>query len=401
MRILLLTNKIPYPPHDGGSIATLTLAKALKNAGNHIHILSMNTSKHFYNTSDIPQDVLKDLNLETVPVNTSISAKAILINLMFKKIPYNAERFINKDFDEALIKLLSKFDFDIVQLEGLYVCPYIETIRKHSKALIALRAHNIEHEIWERTVVNEKAFLKRFYIKNLAKRIKNFETGFFNKYDLLIPITERDGLKCKELGSKIPAHVVPTGIDSENYKVDNNSSNYPGLFHIGALDWIPNQEGLMWFLNKAWPLIHKEHPNLEFVIAGRNAPDSFLAKIKQDGVKYVGEVDNAIDFMNQQSIMIVPLLSGSGMRIKIIEGMALGKVIVTTSIGTEGIDTTHNQNVLISNTPDMFAHEIKRLINNKELFDFLSKNAVKFVNENYNNKNIADNLTRFYESQLG
>lgn len=400
MRILIITNKMPYPARDGGSIATLTLAKALHKNGNNIHILSMNTSKHFVNTEDIPNYLLNDYNLETVQVNTSISTTAMLKNFLLKKIPYNAERFINDVFEAKLIKLLNEYQFDIIQLEGLYLCPYIQTIRNHSQALISLRAHNIEHEIWERTVFNEQSFIKRLYLKNLAKRIKKFEIGFMDKYDLLIPITERDAIRYKTMGSKLPAHVVPTGIDSADYKITNNN-NWPGIFHIGALDWIPNQEGLLWFLNKVWPLIRKNHPNLEFIIAGRNAPANFLAKIKQDGAVYVGEVEDAIDFMNENSIMIVPLLSGSGMRIKIIEGMALGKVIITTSIGTEGIETTHNENVLICNTPDMFAHELNRLLTNKQLFKNLSENAVKFVTDNYNNQTIANKLTKFYESHLG
>jgi polysaccharide biosynthesis protein PslH len=400
MRILLLTNKMPYPARDGGSIATLTLAKALHKVGNTIHILSMNTSKHFVNTSDIPQNLVEEFNFETVPLNTSISVTEMLKNFLFKRIPYNAERFINDDFETKLIKLLTDYKFDIVQLEGLYLCPYIKTIRHHSKALISLRAHNIEHEIWERTVFNEQSVLKRLYLKNLAKRIKKFEIGFMDQYDLLIPITERDALRYKNMGSNLPAHVVPTGVDSENYKKQDNN-NWPGVFHIGALDWIPNQEGLLWFLNKVWPLIRKEHPNLEFIIAGRNAPNNFLSKIKQDGVVYVGEVENAIDFMNENNIMIVPLLSGSGMRIKIIEGMALGKVIITTSIGTEGIDTSNNENILICNTPDMFAHQLNRLLTDKQFFNSLSKNAIKFVTENYNNQAIANKLTNFYESQIG
>ena len=399
MNILILTNKMPYPPRDGGSIATLSLIMALADRVSNVEVLAMNTSKHYVDIEQVPQNILQKLKLTSSDIDTTISPIALLKNYFFSKIPYNAERFINSDFRNKLIDILKQNTFDIIQLEGLYLCPYIPYIREYSKALISLRAHNIEHEIWERTVINESSLLKKIYLKKLAHRIKRFEHFYLNQYDLLVPITNRDARKFTKMGNNKPVQVIPTGIDATRYLVKENNK-WPGLFHIGALDWIPNQEGLLWFIKNSWPELKKKHPNLEFTIAGRNAPDAFVKKIKQDGIKFVGEVEDSIEFMNHHSVMLVPLLSGSGMRIKIVEGMALGKAIVTTPVGTEGIDSTHNKNIFISNTIEGFTHEVDKIITNHNLYMNISKNAIKFAQEQFENKAIASKLTSFYEEHL-
>jgi len=399
MRILVLTNKMPYPPKDGGSIASLALAEALNDCGNKVDILSMNTSKHFVDQEELPKELTNKINFYTVPVNTDISLPALINNLVFSKEPYNAARFISEDFKNELLTRIKAEDYDIIQLEGLYLCPYIDLIKENSNCKISLRSHNIEHEIWQRAAENESNFLKKRYKRILAKRIKNFKLSFLNKYDYLIPITERDGIQYNNLGNEKPIHITPTGIDEINYVVDKSRVRFPGIFHIGALDWIPNQEGLRWFIENIWKPFKKKHPDFRFHLAGRNAPPAFEKYLMGTGITYLGEIEDANQFINDNSIMIVPLLSGSGMRIKIIEGMALGKTIITTSIGTEGINSNHNENILIADDPDSFYECLEKVSTDIELHEKISNNAIKFVHENFNNIKIADNLTKFYSDQ--
>jgi polysaccharide biosynthesis protein PslH len=402
MRILILTNKMPYPPRDGGSIASLSLALSLSDCGNEVEILSMNTSKHHTNLKSIPQEIKSKINFYSVDINTETSAIKAGINLIFSSKPYNAQRFISTDFDNKLSSILQEKDFDIIQLEGLYLCPYIETIRKNSKGLIALRSHNIEHEIWHRAAVNESNRIIKSYKKNLASRIHKFKLAYLNRYDLLVPITARDGELYNKFGNDKPVHVVPTGINSDNHflNCDTTNSEFPGFFHIGALDWIPNQEGLTWFIEKVWREYIKTDSEAIFTVAGRNAPVFFEKYLLQNNIQYLGEVENAADFIESGSVMIVPLLSGSGMRIKIIEGMAAGKTIITTSIGTEGINTENGKNIIIADTPVEFMQALQNIKNNRNLHDKISIEARKFIIENFDNNNIAQNLAKFYQSQL-
>ncbi|MFW6290554.1 MAG: glycosyltransferase family 4 protein, partial [Mariniphaga sp.] len=290
-------------------------------------------------------------------------------------------------------------NFDIVQLEGLYVCPYIPVIRKYSNAKIVYRAHNIEHEIWERTAALSSGF-RKFYLNILAKRIKTFEKKFINEYDLLVPITERDRIILDKMGNIRPTHVSPTGIDTKQLIPHAKNLEYPSVFHIGSLDWAPNQEGLLWFVEKCWPKIHSRYPQLKFYIAGRKAPEWLVRRFNAPNIVFMGEVSDAYHFINSKAVMVVPLFSGSGMRIKIIEGMALGKPIVTTPIGTEGISTQSEKNIIIADNEQEFINGVERLINDKELFHTIGSNAIEYIQEKFDNLALACALTEFYKKNI-
>lgn len=397
MKILQIANKFPYPPKDGGSIATMALARSFADLGHDVTILAMNTSKHF--VTEIP-DSLRQLNFKItgVPVDTDIKLLKMARNFFFSRLPYNAERFISPEFEEKLIEILQKDQYDVIQLEGLYLAPYLKTIRKYSRAKVAMRAHNIEHEIWARAMHHEKG-LRKVYIKDLSARIRKMETRYMNDYDAMIPITLRDGEVLKKLGCRLQMHVVPTGVNIKDFKTSIKKMEFPSVFHIGALDWIPNQEGINWFLEKVWHKVLEQFPKVKFYLAGRNAPE-YYKNLPHKNVVFLGEVDDAYKLMRSKAVMIVPILSGSGMRIKIIEGMATGKAIVTTTIGTEGISTRHGENILVVDEPEHFAYEICKLLFNRDYYDRIGENARNFIAREYDNRTITRSLIDFYEKLL-
>ncbi|PLX00723.1 MAG: hypothetical protein C0594_15345 [Marinilabiliales bacterium] len=399
MKILFLCVKSPYPPNDGGAIAMLRMIEGFKKNGHDITVLYMKTKKHPYSFEEAPKNILELAKYIPVEVPAEISATAALKNLLFSKLPYNAERFISNKFKLQLTDILQNNKFDIVQIEGLYAAPYIETIRQLSRSIIAFRAHNIEHEIWDRLVTNEKNPLKKYYKKIIASRLRKFEESFINTYDFLVPISPRDANMFSIKGNHKPVMVCPTGIEPNKYNI-RHTQKKASLFHLGSLDWEPNLEGLLWFINKVFPLIIDKFPNTEFHIAGRNAPKSFIHSIQKKGIVFHGEIDDAQKFINDHSIMIVPLFSGSGMRIKIIEGMAMGKPIVTSSVGAEGIPCSSEENIFIANTVKENLQYISHLLNNEEKIEQIGKNARTFVEKNFNNTVKVKELSEFYIKNL-
>jgi polysaccharide biosynthesis protein PslH len=399
MKILQLTNKPPWPAKDGGSIAVFHLTSGLSQCGHEMTILAMNTLKHHISPEELPENIKNYGHFNWVDVPASTSLLKALTNLLFSKKPYNAVRFISKAYSNRLKDLLREKDYDIIQLEGLYLCPYIPLIREYSHAIIAYRAHNIEHEIWDRTSAVSSG-LKKWYLHNLSVRIRMFEEQCLNQYDLLVPITERDGKILNEMGNVKPMYVSSTGIDMKNIPASEENVEFPSLFHIGALDWTPNQEGLLWFLKNCWGEISKRHPDLKFYIAGRNAPRWLTDKLSIKGVVFLGEIEDAYALMASKAIMVVPLLSGSGMRIKIIEGMALGKTIISTSIGAEGLPVTHLQNILLANLPEDFIHDINMLIKNRSLAEKIGLQGKQTIRDHFDNRLMAEKLACFYHKHL-
>jgi glycosyltransferase involved in cell wall biosynthesis len=401
MRILQLCNKFPYPPKDGGAIAIYNLIKGLGSMGHDVTVLAMNTRKHFTDAGEVINGLKDIAEFSYININTDINIIKAAFNIVFSRIPYNAGRFISKEFAAKIEDILIAEKYDIVQLEGLYLIPYVDIVRQNSDALISYRAHNIEHEIWEGIVRNEKNILRRWYLRIMAKRIRNLEISAMNSYDLLVPITHRDAQILNSLGNNKPYHVCPVGIDDERIQHQKGAINYRSVFFLGSLDWFPNQEGLVWFIDNVWERIHTKYPDVEFYVAGRNAPGWLENKITRTGnIVFKGEIEDAYAFMADKGIMVVPLFSGSGMRVKIIEGMAHDKVIISTAMGAEGIDIRHGENILIAESADEFEKELENILENKSFFTKIGKNAGRFVAENLNNNKITAALAGFYKTNL-
>ena len=392
MKILFLTNKPPFPPKDGGSIATMAMIRSFAESGNEITVLAMNTRKHHVTPFEIPGDIQRNTIIHLVEVPAPITVYGALLNFLFSRLPYNAERFINTRYQKKLELLLSANSYDIIQLEGLYLVPYIQVIRKLCKSVIVYRSHNIEYEIWERTVKNSKWY-KKDYLKNLAKRIEKFEKDAINQYD------KCDEQKLVAMGNSKPSLAIPTGIDTLNLKPFNPGFNM-NLFYIGALDWIPNQEGLRWFIVNSFPQVIAKFPDIELKIAGRNAPLWFIKELSHPNITFLGEIEDASEFYSQNGIMIVPLLSGSGMRIKIVEGMSYSKSIVTTKVGCEGIDAENGKHIFITDDPGEFSKYIITLLNDRNLIASTGERASAFIQQHYDNKELNRRLTGFYNQYI-
>ena len=191
MKILQICKKFPYPLKDGESLAINSLGKSLKTLGCEMTLLAMNTSKHFFDLKKLPEEYNQYQKIHTVPVDNRIKPFQAFLNL-FSTESYHVCRFVSNEFKEKLSSLLQQQSFDVIQLETLYLAPYIPLIRKYSDAIISMRAHNVEHEIWERIVQHTLSKPKRWYLQHLTSKLKRYETEQLQKYDVLLPITERD-----------------------------------------------------------------------------------------------------------------------------------------------------------------------------------------------------------------
>jgi len=399
MKILQLCKKFPYPLKDGEAIAVTYLSKALRDLGCEMTLLSMNTTKHHTDLEELPEDFNHYDEIICTELDNKIKPLDAFVNL-FSKESYHINRFICAEFNEELIKLLKRKSFDIIQLETLYLTPYIDTIKAHSDAHIVMRAHNVEHEIWDRISSNTTLMLKKWYLTYLSKKLRNYEINHLNRYDYLVALTDRDLNKFKRLGYNNGASASPIGIEINNYPfVGTRIGKHLSICFIGSLDWMPNLEGLDWFLSTVWPAIQRKFPEVTFHIAGRNTPPH-LKNLQMENVVVHGEVPNATDFINRHTLMVVPLFSGSGMRVKILEGMALGKVVLTTKLGKEGINAIDKDSILIADTTHEFIASIEYAIKNDHRLDQIGAAAKDFVRTHFDNKEIAHQLFNVYEDLL-
>ncbi|MEA1898788.1 MAG: glycosyltransferase, partial [Bacteroidota bacterium] len=338
------------------------------------------------------------VSLSSVQTDTDIKLSGLIHNFLFSRLPYNIERFWCEKFNNELISILNKNHFDMVLLEGLPLALYIETIRQYFTGKLVMRAHNVEHKIWEGLAKNTSNPVKRYYYSLLASRIKEFESSNLLKYDALIPITEADSNWFKKLGYKGPLFTFPFALDPKEYLPETNPGKIANILFLGALDWSPNIHGLKWFVRKVWPELRNSFPELRLHIAGRNPSRQVQKILSAPGVHFHGEVEDSREYLRLGQIMIVPLFSGSGMRVKILEGMAAGKVILSTSFAVSGIPAENKKHIFVEDTAPCFIHQIGTLINKPHLTEATIINARSFIRENYDIFVLSKKLSHFLNS---
>ena len=371
-----------------------SIITGLIEAGHQVKILAINNEKYNVKESDIPDDYREKTGIELIDVDLRVRPLKAFFNLFTKK-SYHVERFISKAFKEKLVETLEKESYDVVQLEMLYMTPYVETIREHSKALIVLRAHNIEHKIWERIANETKFFAKRWYIKHLAKTLKEYELSAIETVDGIAAITRKDASFFRKYCSK-PIIDIPFGVYPEQFIPDYEIDGEPQFYHIGSMNWMPNEEGIKWFIDEVLPKTVEKVPNFVYHLAGRSMPD-WLTNLNNPHVDVIGEVADAKEFVANHDIAIVPLLSGSGIRIKIIESMAMGKTVITTRVGAEGILYDEEVNIIIAENKAKMVEAIRSINENPQIAVKIGRAARKLVEETYDNRKIIDRLLMFYE----
>jgi len=399
MRILQLCNKPPWPPIDGGSKAMHNIARGLVAAGHQVKVLCISTSKQPLDPETVPADWMRATAMEGVFVDTAINLVDAFTDLITAD-NYNISRFFSPDMDIRLIRLLSEEKFDIVQLESLFMTPYIATIRRYTKARIVLRSHNLEHMIQSRIASGERNIIKRPYRRYLAKQLEEYEMAVLDRVDGVAAISPSDAEHFREHGTRTPIVTIPFGVDPNEYPADPIDQKHPpAFFHLGSMDWLPNEEGIRWLLGTVWPKVIRKQPQAQLHLAGNKMPADLL-KTELPGVQVKGRVKNAVSYMRKHQVMVVPLFSAGGMRVKIIEGMAMGKAVLSTPIGAEGIDCTDGRDILLATTAQEFADHLIALHNDPARAASIGKNARKLVERSYADEPIVQDLAAFYKRLL-
>lgn len=395
MRILQLCNKPPYPPIDGGSKAMHNITRGLLEAGHQVKVVCISTQKHPLKVNAIPEDYRKQTGIEGVFVDTSLNVVDAFTDLVTAD-NYNISRFFSPDMDIRLIQLLSQETFDVIHLESLFVTPYIPTLRRYSKAPIVLRSHNLEHVIQERIAQGERNILKKPYRKFLARQLKSYEGRILSEVDGVAAITASDAKEIGRYNSETPIVTIPFAVWPGEYEAPRPPGS-PIFFHLGSMDWQPNEEGVRWLLRNVWPRVVQKNPKAKLHLAGNRMPKDMI-RAKLPGTTVVGRVPSANRYFEQRHVMLVPLFSAGGMRVKIVEGMAMGKCIISTTIGAEGIEYTAGENILIADTAAAFTRQIEKILAEPELADTIGAKAAQLVQRQYNMAEIIKELISFYQT---
>jgi len=327
MNILYITNKPIYPIVDGGCFAMDSFLRSLIRFATVKH-LTVATHKHPFNRSNYPLDIAN----KTQPEGSFILTKTNFFNL-FKAIitnqSYNASRFYNEEFSSKIKTNIQQNSYDCILLESAYLLVYTTALKSVFKGKIILRAPNVEYKIWEDYTRFSRSFLQRTMYRYLTAQLKHFELSAIRKIDHILAITENDSAQFKKDGIDVPIDVVPFGIEEiASIPPEILPSK---IFFLGAYNWKPNLDAALFLINEIVPELIKIHPNLELHLAGTFMPNSLLAHASKHIITH-GKVTSSSDFILNHGILVAPIFSGSGVRIKIVEALSQGIPVVASSI---------------------------------------------------------------------
>ena len=392
MRVLQVTPRVAWPATDGGRVVMLQIARALHGLGVQVEVLSLNPRKQQVDVAAARQ-ALAPVPLDAFPIDTSAHAMA-LARSFYLRTPQLVARFYSPRFAAALRRRLRQRHFDVVQLESPFLLPYVATIRANSRAAIALRSLNVEFRIWERLAANEPRFANRLALQAIARSLRRYEVKHLNDCDALVPITEVDAQEFRALGCTVPMHVLPGGVELRGAAVDRTHEQPDAVGFLGSLDYRPNQEAALWIAEELQPRLQD---TARVQIAGSRAPEWLRARLAASGAHFLGEVPDAAAFLAGLRIVIAPILSGGGMRIKILEAMAAGKAVIATTIGAEGIEAVPGEHLLIADDADAFAVAVAGLLRDPSRALAVGDAARLLAGRRYAAGALARGLVTFYE----
>ena len=371
------------------------ITQGLLAKGCEVKVLTVESDKHPVRKNAAMEEYRSRTGYESVYIDLGVKVIPALTAMLCGE-SYHVKRYISDVFAGRLRQILEQEKFDVVHVDSIFLTPYVPLIRKYSNARVMVRAHNVEHLIWQRLSQSCSQVLKRWYLKHLSLTLRAYELEHINDYDGVVCVTRNDADYFKANGCRKPIAVIPFGVEIKT--LPSMEVEPDTLFHIGAMDWLPNQESVDWLLEEIWPAIHAEIPQAKLYLAGRKMPEQ-LMRTQQEGVTVEGEVPDALRFIASKKINIVPLRSGSGIRVKIIEAMSVGKTVITTTVGAEGIEYTNGENILIANTPQEFAAQVKHCLTDDEFCRRVGENAARLVAEKYESGLLIDRLIQFYKSK--
>ena len=390
MKVLYITNKPIFPVVDGGCKAMQQFLSCLLKAEIEVDHLCLATQKHPFKAENYPNSLKENVSISSRFVQTKIQVLPALKNLIQGK-SYNISRFDSPDFHADLSAKLSAENFTHVVLESLYLTPYISTIRKHSKAKIIVRTHNVEHQIWEQYAANTSNPIKKWYLKRLASAMKTAEISNLNTVDLLATISNTDAETFRNLGIKTPRITIPVAMEVHSKKTTFSSES---IFFLGSMNWQPNSEAVDWLVSSIFPALKKVIPEVRLNLAGSFMNGKFPSD-KNAGIINHGFVENSTDFMLTKGILVLPIQSGSGVRMKLLEALSLGIPVVTTAIGAQGINDFST--VYCAETEEEFVAKIAELLLSTEKQLLLGQKAFEYVAENYSISTISHLIRTQFE----
>lgn len=391
MNILFVSITVPYPAIDGGRIRVLNLLKRLVNQGDNLTFVALKTK----NTDPAGIEYLRNLGIDAHLVEDESNKPKFLYRAIFHRTPFTVAKYYSDDFARKLEELIRKKSFDIIHFEMLHSGQYLDDLSEKIPTLLSLQ--NIDSVVWTRLAEYSKSRIQKIGYQHQSRTFSRYEKKMCQKFNTVTCVSKIDKDILSAICSQADIDLIPNGVDLDLYRPKYEQEKENVLVFTGSMDWLPNEDAAVYFTQDVFPLIKRNIENVKFQIVGSNPTESVLKLGKQEDVVVTGRVKDIKPYIAQATVYVVPLRIGGGTRLKILEALAMGKAVVSTPVGAEGLDLSDGEDIFLAEDVESFAETIIRLMNRNELRRQVGMAGRKFMEKEYSWNKIGEKLREVYE----
>ena len=404
LNILWISHFVPYPPKGGCFQRSYNLIKRVSR-NNNIYLIALkhkDKTTHPESETNKAKSELEKLCKKVIIVDISSFSGLNYYYMAFKSIfsmnPLTVNLFIRKEIGDAVVNIVNDIKIDVAHYDTISLCEYMHHSGNIPKIL---NHHGVESFMIRRRVQNEPNLIKKLYLLVESYKLRKYEERNCHKFFMNTTVSEDDKVMLKKISPPSRFEVVENGVDVDYFKQKNDHDNTNRLIFAGRMDQYSNVDAIMQFCRNVWPLVKEKFPEMRFSIIGSNPPQKLLDLARNDeGIEVLGYVDDVRPHFAGATISICPIRDGGGTRLKILDAMAMGMPIISTTIGCEGIDVTPGKDVLIANKPEEYVHSIGKLINDDMLRKNLSNQSRIKIENKYSWDIIGEKLNKYYHDSV-
>ena len=393
MKILFLSPTVPFPLTDGGRIRVFNLLKQVAKRS-EITFLALETQA-------TDADGVAELQRLGVRVHLVRNAQTLprlsfgtVVRACLKRQPITVARYDLPAYRQKFRELLASDTFNLVHYEMFHVAQF------HTETGLpgVLSHQNVDAAIWRRLTQETANPIYKFAYWTQQLAFQHYERVLSPKFDVVTCTSTVDASVFEQYSPKDRVAIIPNGVDVTHYHPDFTRESSGQLIYIGSMDWYPNEDAVAFFADEVFPQIQAQVPDVRFSIVGGNPSGRVQKLSKQKGIVVTGRVPEIKPYFAEATVFVVPLRIGSGTRLKILEALAMGKAVVSTSVGAEGLELRDGEEIFIADEPDAFAEAVTRLLTDSALRRRIGENGRARVEKDYDWRRIGEKLYAVYES---
>lgn len=405
MNILWLSHNVPYPPVSGALQRNYNLIKRVA-ARHNVYLLAFNQKALLFDEKDVQESrqVLERLcsHVEILSIPSDFSRfcwHKLVLASCFSKDSYSINWLKSQEMHARIKNALKEVKFDLVHYDTIGLVEYFHDVGSVVKVL---NHHNVESAVMKRRARTETNILKRLYFHSEAIKLKLAEKEFCAQATVNLVVSHPDAAELLEICPQANVALCENGCDTDYLQPTKTESPEPGhLLFMGDFKWYPNRYAILYFIKEVWPELVRECPSVKLTVVGAHSPKELIRLASRDGrLQITGFVEDIRPYFRKADMVICPIRDGGGTRLKILDAMAMGKPIITTSIGCEGIDVIPGRDVVIADTAHEFVVQIKSLMANPSMKAQLSSGVRRIAERKYSWTAISNRLLQTYESAV-